>query len=350
MLIFKEDSILKIKKNLKSAGLSIETLKEKLILQKKVVVICGPTCTGKTRLAVYMAKLFDTDIISVDSIQVYKGMDIGTDKFNTEDYGIRQYMIDITEPDYHLTAVEFRNICRKIIEHEFFKKNKIPIIAGGSGLYIRAVIDNLEFTPEISVGKDSIIYKVREHIKNDIEKYGLKYAYNMLRNSDPDYSNKISENDERRIIRALEVLKIAGIPFSQFQKQWDERKSIYNLSMLGLIMDKKNIEKCIESRVEEMFNRSLIQEVERLIKKGYGNYYSMKQALGYREVINYLKGKVTLEDCRREIIQNTKKLLKKQLTWFKADPRVNWIRADNYDNIFHLIIDVMKILSKEFKN
>jgi len=347
MFTIKEENILTIKNKLKKSGIKIEYLKEELISQKKVVVICGPTCTGKTRLAVYMVKLFGTDIISVDSMQVYRGMDIGTDKFNTQDFGIRQYMIDIIEPDYHLTAVEFRNICRKIIEHEFFKKNKIPVIAGGSGLYIRAVIDNLEFIPEAGGGKAaSQIYKVREHIKENIEKYGLKYVYNMLRDSDLVYSNKISENDERRIIRALEVLNITGIPFSQFQKQWEERKSIYNLSMLGLIMEKKNIEKCIESRVEKMFERGLIQEVEKLIKKGYGNCYSMKQALGYKEVIKYLKGKITVEDCRKEIIQNTKKLLKKQLTWFKADPRINWIRTDNYDNIIHLIIDAIKILNK----
>ncbi|MBM3706735.1 MAG: tRNA (adenosine(37)-N6)-dimethylallyltransferase MiaA [Actinobacteria bacterium] len=348
MLIIKEDDFLKIKKEIKSAGIDPEALTEKLKSIKKVIVVCGPTCTGKTRLAVHLAELFNTDIISIDSMQVYRGMDIGTDKFKSKDLKIKQYMVDISNPDNPVTVVKFRNICRRVIEDEFFKKKRIPLIAGGSGLYIRAVIDNLEFTAKTGVD-DYGDNSVREKIGVDIKKYGLEFIYKKLCDVDPVYAAKIGANDERRIIRALEVFRITGIPFSLFQKRWSDRKSIYNVSMLGLIMEKKNLNECIETRVEDMFSRGLVKEVKNLLARGYKNCYSLKQALGYKEVIEFLNGKISLVDCRKEIIQNTKKLVKKQLTWFKADMRINWLRTDKYDNILNLMIDAIKIINEDCK-
>jgi tRNA dimethylallyltransferase len=276
-------------------------------------------------------------------MQVYRGMNIGTDKFRSENYGIKQYMVDISDPDNPVTVVEFRDICRKVIEDEFLKKGKIPLVAGGSGLYIRAVIDDLEFTPEAIIDDRNI----REKVKNDIRKYGLKRVFEDLQFIDPVYSKKISSNDERRIIRAIEVFELTGIPFSHFQKKWNERVSIYNISLLGLIRQKESLMECIVSRVESMFNRGLVSEVKNLVSRGYGSCYSIKQAVGYKEVISYLNGEVSIDDCKKEVIKNTKKLAKKQLTWFKADPRINWLRTDNYDNIFNLIIDAIRIITRD---
>jgi len=191
MLLIEKNDLLRIKKELKSAGIVLESSIDKLKSTKTVIIICGPTCTGKTQLAIHLAKLFSTDILSVDSMQVYRGMNIGTDKFRSENYGIKQYMVDISDPDNPVTVVEFRDICRKVIEDEFLKKGKIPLVAGGSGLYIRAVIDDLEFTPEAIIDDRNI----REKVKNDIRKYGLKRVFEDLQFIDPVYSKKISSND-----------------------------------------------------------------------------------------------------------------------------------------------------------
>lgn len=315
---------------------------KKLTGSKKVIIICGPTCAGKSEAALFLAKLLDTDIISVDSMQVYRNMDIGTDKYDTDALKIKQFMTDIFEPDHILTVVEFREICRKIIDDEFLKKDKIPVLAGGSGLYMRAVVDNLKFT-----SRHTYDSKVRKEISDEINTYGADKMYEELKKIDPLYSAKISKNDVKRIIRALEVYKITGNTFSSFQTNWNERKSIYNCIFIGMTSCKDKLHKNIEIRVNKMIKRGLVKEVENLVAKGYGNCNSLTQAVGYKEVLKYLEGHITLDECINDIIKNTKKLAKKQLTWFRADPRIQWIITDNYDNIFDLTNSIVNILKKD---
>jgi tRNA dimethylallyltransferase len=335
-----------LKNNLMRDEIDIDFIRNILIKEKKVILICGPTCCGKSNLAVSLAILFRTNIISIDSMQVYKGMDIGTDKLRTEKYKINQYMIDLFEPGYTVTAVEFRDICRSIIEKEFFEKKNIPILVGGSGLYIRSVVDDLEFTPFFEEINNKII---RESIKNEIKLKGTEHFYKKLLKVDPQYCEKISKNDERRITRALEVYEITGKPFSYFQNKWSERKSIYNCTFLGMTRDKKNLNNCIVRRIEDMFSNGLLEEVKLLIEKGYNDSFSLKQAVGYKELLNYLNGSIDYKESIQEIIKNTKKLAKKQLTWFKADPRIEWVRVDNYYDICDLINDTIKIILKDLK-
>ena len=346
MNIITKKEITILKNNLARDEINIDFIRKILIKEKKVLLICGPTCCGKSSLAVNLAMLFKTNIISIDSMQVYKGMDIGTDKLRTEKYKINQYMIDLFEPSHCVTAVEFRDICRSIIEKEFFEKKNIPILVGGSGLYARAVVDDLEFTPSFEEIDDKII---RENIKNEIKLKGTEHFFKKLLEIDPEYCKKISKNDERRITRALEVYEITGKPFSYFQNKWSERKSIYNCTFLGLVKDKNNLNDCIIKRIEEMFSNGLLEEVKTLINKGYNECFSLKQAVGYKEVLNYLNGSIAYKESIQEIIKNTKKLVKKQLTWFKADPRIEWIRVDNYYNICDLINDTIKIIHKDLK-
>jgi tRNA dimethylallyltransferase len=347
MNIITDKEINILENNLTRDNIDVDSIREILIKEKKIILICGPTCCGKSNLAVNLAILLKTNIISIDSMQVYKGMDIGTDKLRTEKYKVNQYMIDLFEPSQYVTAVEFRNICRSIIDKEFFKKNNIPILVGGSGLYIRAVIDDLEFTPFFEEINDKII---RENIKNEIKLKGTEHFYNKLLEIDPQYCKKISKNDERRITRALEVYEITGKPFSYFQNKWNERKSIYNCIFLGLFKDKGNLHESISKRTKGMFSNGLLEEVKELNNKGYKDAFSLKQAVGYKEIQNYLNGSITYEESVQEIIKNTKKLVKKQLTWFKADPRIEWIKVDSYYNICDLISGTIKVIWEDLKN
>jgi len=304
-------------------------------------VICGPTGIGKSSLGINISSFLDTDVISVDSMQVYRGMNIGTDKIDTEKYGIKQYMVDIFEPDHKLSVMEFKNIVKNIIEKEFIKYRKIPVMVGGSGLYIRAIIDDLDKGP----GEDR---EFRKSIGEDIKKRGSKKYYDRLLKIDRDYALKISENDSRRIIRALEVFHLSGIPFSQLQKAWN-RKTECEVTFVGLNKDRSQLYLDIEKRVEDMFERGLVREVESLVKRGSKDSLSLRQAVGYKEVVDYIEGRIDLDKCKDEVKKNSRRLAKKQMTWFGRDSRINWIRVDNYDNMFDLIIDTLKIIDRELQ-
>jgi tRNA dimethylallyltransferase len=361
MKILDKDEIIFIRNNRKFFDPDFLSVRKFMFEKKLIPVICGPTCTGKSALAFNLAKIFETDIISIDSMQVYKGLNIGTDKYDSSQIGIKQYMTDVFEPDHKLTVVEFRDICRHIIEEEFFKKGKVPIIAGGSGLYLRAVIDELDFTidKDKGTGSGSIVgentdsgritgkdeKKIREELYSRAESSngGLLGLYIKLKQVDPLYAAKISPNDKKRIIRAIEVYTLTGHPFSSFQDKWQTRKSIYNCIIIGLSTQKEMLHANIEKRVDSMFGKGLIHEVGDLTEQGYSDSNSLTQAVGYKEVLRYLDGDMDIDMCRQEIIKNTKRLAKKQMTWFKADPRINWIRTDNYDNIFDLIERVFDI-------
>ncbi|MBC7334549.1 MAG: tRNA (adenosine(37)-N6)-dimethylallyltransferase MiaA, partial [Actinobacteria bacterium] len=254
MEVLGEEDLAKIKKWLESNSVAnsvgYNSLLSRMIKDKAAIVICGPTCVGKSKIGLNLARILDTDIISVDSMQVYRGMNIGTDKCNTEKYGIKQYMVDIFNPDHYVTVVEFRNICREIIEKEFFLKDRIPLLVGGSGLYIRGVIDNLGFVPKSD-------FSIRKRLKEEIRNHGLSTLYERLREVDPIYSEKIGKSDERRIIRALEVYEITGRPYSCFQNTWNDRRSIYNVIFLGFSVDRVKLYRNIEERVDRMFKKGL---------------------------------------------------------------------------------------------
>jgi tRNA dimethylallyltransferase len=270
-------------------------------------------------------------------------MDIGTDKRDFSKFGINQFLIDICKPDHFLNSVEYRDKARKIIDEEFFKKGKIPVIAGGSGLHIRAITDDLMEAPE---GSNAL----RNKIKVGINDLGLIYHYEKLKNIDPDYSEKISPNDERRIVRALEVFESTGKKFSEFQNKWQERKSIYNCIFIGLYADRKKLYENINKRVDKMIEEGLVTEVKNLVSSGYMDCFSMRQAIGYKEIIKYINGETTFDFAVNEIKKNTRHLAKKQYTWFNADSRINWITTDNYDNIYDLTDEILNIITLRVLN
>ena len=228
------------------------------------------------------------------------------------------------------------------IREEFIKFRKIPVMVGGSGLYIKAIIDDLDKGP----GEDR---KFRRNIEDDIKKNGPKKHYAKLLEIDRDYALKISENDSRRIIRALEVFHLSGVTFSQLQKAWS-RKTAGNVTFIGLDRDRCLLYQDIEKRVENMFDRGLIKEVESLVEKGYKDSLSLRQAVGYKEVIAYIENKIDFDKCKDEVKKNSRRLAKKQMTWFSRDTRINWIRVDNYANMLDLIIDTFKVINRESGN
>jgi len=314
------------------------SLKKKLLSEGYVIVVCGPTGVGKSKLALILAKIFDTDIISADSMQSYIGMNIGTDKQNFKKYDVNQFLVDICSPDHFLTSVEYREEARKIIGAEFFEKGKIPIIAGGSGLHIRAIVDDLMEAPE----GDLVL---RKKIKNEITKKGIQHYYEKLKKIDYEYACKIKSTDERRIVRALEVYDLTGKKYSSFQNKWEERKSIYNCIFIGLTMNRDKLYEKIEKRIDKMIDEGLISEVKHLIESGYKDCFSLQQAIGYKEIIKYLDDELSLKNAVNEIKKNTRHLAKKQFTWFKADKRINWITVDNYVSIYNLINEILNIIS-----
>jgi len=309
-----------IKTFLKKNAIDIKKISDELINLKKVLVICGPTCTGKSKIGIILAKLLDTDIISMDSMQVYRYMDTGTDKYDTGRYQIVQYMTDIFDPDKNLSVVEFKNLCDEIIKEKFFNQSKIPLLVGGSGLYIRSVINGIDRVPDEDI-------KIRSRLKEEIKKYGTLKYYLKLKELDGEYAEKISENDLRRIVRALEVHEVTGLPFSSFQKSWKNKNYSYNAILIGMKMGRETLYRRIEERVDNMFEKGLVEEVKMLINKGYGECRSVSRAVGYKEVVKYIKGEIALEDCISEVKKNTRRLAKKQITWFKSEPKINWIRV-----------------------
>lgn len=325
--------------------MQIDKIKDRLLKGNYLIVICGPTAVGKTSLAIELAGILDTDIISFDSMQVYKGLDIGTDKYKERNKKINQYMVDLFEPDYQMTVIGFRDICRKVIE-DFFDKDKIPLLVGGSGLYLKAVLEDLDFTG----GKNHAENLYRKEIKDDIKKQGIESIYQRLKDIDPSYADKISQNDEKRIIRALEVYMATGRPFSSFHRGFRDRTSIYNNILIGLDADRQFLYEKINNRVENMIENGLIDEVRSLKQKGYDKHNSLKQAVGYKETLQYLENKnIDKEALIEKIKMDTRRLAKKQLTWFKRDRRINWLRVDEYDNILDLIKEIIDLLDRKTK-
>lgn len=340
--MFKKSDKKKLISVLKSNLIDLNVLIDELIKTKKIIIICGPTGIGKSKLGIEIASLFNTNLISADSMQIYQGMDIGTDKVNTAIYGIRQYMIDLFKPDHKLTVIEFRDIAIKIIIDQFFKKNRVPVIVGGSGLYVKAIIDDMDRGP----GEDS---RFREEMEKNIDMFGLDKYYKRLCRIDKTYASKISRNDKRRIIRALEVYDVSGIPYSRMQKSW-KKETLFDVTFIGLKKERAALYGDIEKRVDEMFASGLVEEVRGLLNGGYMDSFSLKQAVGYKEVVEHIKGEISLDECRSLVKQNSRRLAKKQMTWFGRDTRINWLPVDNYDNIFDLVIDTVKVIHREFKH
>ncbi len=284
-----------------------------------ILAICGATAVGKVGTASKLAHEIGGEIISVDSRKVFKYMDIGTAKpTKAEQEKVPYHLIDIIFPNEKYSAGQFCRDARRAIK-KIEKKGKVPILVGGCGLYLRALTNGLD----VDCGENP---KIRKELEEEIKQFGSARLHKCLQALDPPAATKIHPNDVIRIIRAIEVYKITGKPFSSFQSVGKD--SELNLVIIGLMRTIQNLYNRIEDRVERMFNAGLIAETENLLNKGYGEHLPSMQGLGYKEVCGYLKGNYDLEEAKRLTKRNTRRYAKRQLTWFRKESRIHWIDAD----------------------
>lgn len=303
-------------------------------MKKTIAVIVGPTAVGKTKLSIEAAKRFNGEVISGDSMQIYRGMDIGTAKVTeSEMQGIPHHLIDVKEPCDPYTAADFKREVTRSID-AILEKGKLPIIAGGSGLYIQAVLHDYEFAEQ---KRDE---QLTERLKAELDEHGSGYLYERLKTFDPEQAEKIHPNNARRLIRALEVYESTGKKMSELQKQEQALSAKYNAIMIGLEMERALLYERINERVDKMIENGLIDEVQTLVSKGYEGCQSMR-AIGYKEIIPYLKGEQPLEEAVAQLKQNSRRYAKRQYTWFRNKMDVHWyaIHPETIYKNFSQILD-----------
>ena len=291
---------------------------------KDLIVLTGPTAVGKTSLSIALAKAVDGEIISADSMQVYKYMNIGTAKITEEEKcGIPHFLIDEFEPDEEFNVTIFKNKVMGYIE-DIKSRGKVPIIVGGTGFYIQSVIYDINFN---EYGDDS---NVRKKYEAMAETLGKSELHKKLALVDREYADSVSENNVKKVVRALTFFEMTGEKLSEHNKRERERSSPFDFAYFVLTMDRKKLYERIDKRVDLMFDMGLVEEVKALMAKGYDKSLVSMQGIGYKEVIDYLSGKTSLEECIDIIKRDTRHFAKRQLTWFKREKVVTYIDKDEF--------------------
>ncbi len=305
----------------------------------KIIVLVGPTAVGKTYVSVELAKRLGTEIISADSMQIYKGMDVGTAKIREDEkQGIIHHMIDIVSPDEDYSVSEFKYEAEKIIDR-LSEEGKIPIIVGGSGLYVNSIIYDLNF------GNAKSDEKLREYYTYYYKEHGEDALYDKLLKIDPEAAGKIHKNNVKRVIRALEVYDITGLKFSDINTDIRKESNKYDCILLGLSMERKLLYERINKRVDEMLSAGLLEEVKTLMDKGYKKNLVSMRGIGYKEIIDHLEGIIGYEDAAAILKRNTRRFAKRQYTWFLKDRNVKWFSMDNLEEIDNTIKDILEYIS-----
>ena len=307
---------------------------------KKLIVLTGPTAVGKTELSINLAKAVNGEIISADSIQVYKGMDIGSAKITPDEMqGINHYLIDILEPAEEFNIHLFKTLTLKAMD-EIYVKDKIPIIVGGTGFYIQSVIYDIDFCDTEADNS------YRESLETLAKNKGNIYLHEMLRKVDNKSADAIHPNNVKRVIRALEYYNQTGQPISEHNTVQKNNSSPYNFAYFVLNDKRELLYERINKRVDTMFENGLIQEVKELLNSGCNKDMVSMQGIGYKEVVEYLEGKLSLDETKELIKKNTRHFAKRQLTWFRREKEVNMININefNYDKqlILENILNILK--------
>ncbi|MDI6602474.1 MAG: tRNA (adenosine(37)-N6)-dimethylallyltransferase MiaA, partial [Thermoanaerobacteraceae bacterium] len=291
---------------------------------------------GKSDLALEFASKVKGEIISADSMQIYKLMNIGTAKPDINARcRVNHHLIDLIYPDEDYSVALFKKDAEEAIEL-IYKKGKLPIMVGGTGLYVNSITNKVNYS---ETGPD---YNLREYLDNISNEKGIAYLFNMLGKIDPVTAARIEVNDKKRIIRALEVYYKTGYPISYYKEiSGNVPNDMYNILIFGLIMDRNKLYSKIEKRVDTMMKNGLIEEVEMLLSLGYDEYLNSMQAIGYKQIIGYLKGRSSLEEAVQLIKRDTRRYAKRQLTWFRRDKRIEWFDLDklNKEGVVKNIIE-----------
>ena len=315
-------------------------------MKKPLIILTGPTAVGKTELSVKLAKALQGEIIGADSIQVYKYMDIGSAKVTKEEMeGVKHYLIDELMPDEEFNIIYFKEKAKEYV-NEIYKNNHIPIVAGGTGFYIQSLLYDIEFKNEESNDQ------IRNELYQLYEKQGAAYIHNMLKEIDPESAAAIHENNVKRVIRAIEYYRLNGEKISTHNEREKQKNSPYNFKYYCLNMDRKLLYERINKRVDIMIENGLVEEVKSLLNMGYSKNLVSMQGIGYKEIVLYLEGNITLEEAVEMIKQETRRFAKRQLTWFRREKEVTFINYEDFDFdkekvLEFMINDINQMLKEE---
>jgi tRNA dimethylallyltransferase len=299
-------------------------------MKENLFILMGPTAVGKTSISIEMAKRLNGEIISADSMQIYKYMDIGTAKITKDEMqNIPHYMIDILYPDEAFTVANYKQLAAQHIS-KINSEGKLPLVVGGTGLYINSLVYKLNFA---SVPPNE---EYRRELEKLADRYGNEYIYDMLLKIDIESGSRISIKDRKRIIRALEIYESTGKTMSEYNKDFRMENDDYNLSMVCLNMSRDKLYSRINQRVDIMIEQGLVEEVRRILSMGYDRSLISLKGIGYKEIIMYLNNECTLEEAIDKIKQGSRNYAKRQLTWFRRDNRIKWIDVDDFQNMKEL--------------
>jgi tRNA dimethylallyltransferase len=280
--------------------------------------LVGPTASGKTEASLALARRLEAEILLIDSMTVYRGMDVGTAKPSSSDRAaVRHHLVDLADPTEPYSVAAFQRVAR-VAEASIAARGKVPLLVGGSGLYYRAVVDDLTF-----LGTDR---PTRRALEAEAAALGPEALYERLRRLDPEAAARIEPRNARRTVRALEVAAVTGRAFSSFRRGW-ERYPEGRVRAAGVAIEPEVLGRRIDSRVEAMLEGGLVEEVRRLLDGGFGPFLTSSQAIGYLEVAEHLAGRLDATEMRRRISRRTRELARRQMAWFRRDPRIRWFRV-----------------------
>lgn len=307
---------------------------------ERLIAVIGPTAVGKTKISIDLAKRLNTHIISGDSMLVYRGMNIGTAKPDmAERNGIVHHLIDILDPCQEFNVVDFQHYAKKIIT-QLNHNGCIPILAGGTGLYVRALLEGYQFNK--APGDE----KLRQELTRQAEQYGHQHLHNMLRQVQPETAARLHPNDQRRIIRALEVYYLTGEVVSQEKKAASEL--LYDVMVIGLTMERASLYERINQRVDRMIQQGLVDEVSRLLQCGVPPDCQAMQGIGYKEIAEHLLKGTDLAAAIEQLKQATRNFAKRQLTFYRRMPYITWFRVEEFDNYNQILETIYKYVAGKF--
>ena len=305
-------------------------------MEKRVLAIVGPTASGKTKLGVIVAEKLNTEIISADSRQIFKELNIGTAKPDKNDLKkVKHHFINHISINEKYDAGKFFQEASRVIK-SLHQQNKIPVVVGGSGLYVNALLYGIFEGP-------SADDQIRKSLENELENSGIEFLIEKLKIVDPETYEKIDRKNPRRIIRALEVFYLTGKPISTLQKEKD-RKNDYDIFLFGLSWNRKILYERINNRVDKMIESGLVDEVKMILDKYGENVNTILQTVGYKEVIQYLKNEISFERMVELIKQNTRRYAKRQLTWFRKNQNIIWFNLDSENELLNISNKILEII------
>ena len=293
---------------------------------KPLIILTGPTAVGKTALSIGLAKAVDGEIISADSMQVYRKMNIGTAKIEpSEMQGVRHHLIDILDPGEEFNVVLFKRYALEAME-DIYSRGKIPVIVGGTGFYIQALLYDIDFEDN----DNDMSY--REELQRLAAEKGNSHIHNMLSKVDPESAEKIHENNVKRVIRALEFYRKTGMKISEHNETEAQKESPYNFEYFVLNDDRSKLYDRIDRRIDIMLEQGLEAEVRQLVSEGYSRELVSMQGLGYKEIIDYIQGRCSFDEAVYTLKRDTRHFAKRQITWFKREKQVTWVNKNEYDS------------------